>query len=171
MDSKKGSKSVQQNQRYHTLFIPYILPCQNLAPTLPTVQFDWQWFGCSVNRLWFVKSVEFPFNLFMCNDQRHIDTCKKKMGQDSRLNNRPEEESWSSACSHSVDVQLRCLQGDSGCGSLKHMFILASVTTYIRGSSWRERQDGGSQEDKKHEKLKSKSEHFASYFGFTLNCN
>lgn len=28
MDSKKGSKSVQQNQRYHTLFIPYI-------PSLP----------------------------------------------------------------------------------------------------------------------------------------
>ena len=40
---KKVSKLMQQNQRYKVSFI--LLPCQNLAPTLPTMQLDRPQFG------------------------------------------------------------------------------------------------------------------------------
>ena len=58
----------------------------------------------------------------------------------------PEEESRPSSCSHGVDVQLWCLQGDSSCGRLKHMFILTSVSTHICRGSCSVRKQRASQE-------------------------
>lgn len=48
-----GSKSMQQNQRNHLVFLPHILlSCQNLLPTLPTMQLNRQQvrqrFGCAM---------------------------------------------------------------------------------------------------------------------------
>lgn len=56
--------------------------------------------------------------------------------QEANMNSRPKEESGSSTCRHCVDVQLRRLQSNSSCGSLKHMLVLTGISTHVSRSSW-----------------------------------
>lgn len=70
---------------------------------------------------------------------KRLKALTQQTGEDKWLNSRPKEESWSSTCSHRVDVQLRRLQGNSSSGSLEHMLILAGISTNVSGSSWWDR--------------------------------